>query len=236
MRERQIDDAPVLCHRCRLDRLELERAVPLAFRLEPLGRLPLQSKLRGETRRFCDLVRWLHRAAAGVLEPSARVVVRELCLVPHKASIDVELRDVAILLNILDDYRDAIGALVQRREIGREPLGQHWKDLYTGVHGSRILLRVQVGGRLLRDQCVDVGDRDENANRAVAQLVGDLDLIEVARFGVVDRRPQEIAQVAHSIGASRLNRRRHLALDAGTEFGIEPILAQHPLRRLHEID
>ena len=46
----------------------------------------------------------------------------------------------------------------------------------------------------------------EHARRAVRQPLGDLDLIEIARRVVVDRRPRQTAQVANA-GAGRDRRR-----------------------------
>ena len=46
------------------------------------------------------------------------------------------------------------------------------------------------------DERVDVGDRDEDLHRAVGERLGDGELVEVARIVVVDRGPQQLAQVA----------------------------------------
>ena len=66
--------------------------------------------------------------------------------------------------------------------------------------------RVLVDGRVRRNERVDVGDRHQHLDVAVRQPLGHLDLIEVARRVVVDRRPEQAAQIAN-VGA-RLEMRR----------------------------
>ncbi len=57
-----------------------------------------------------------------------------------------------------------------------------------------------VDRRVFRNERVDVGHADGEANRAVGQSLGDFDLIEVARLRVVDRRPRAVAQILDARG------------------------------------
>ena len=52
-----------------------------------------------------------------------------------------------------------------------------------------------VDRRLARDQRIDIGDRDQHTIEAVLAVAADLELIEVARFDVVDRRPGQLPQI-----------------------------------------
>jgi hypothetical protein len=61
---------------------------------------------------------------------------------------------------------------------------------------------VRVDGAAARDQGIDVGDGHEDARRTAAHIVGDRELIEIARVVVVDRRPQPPAQIA-DVGRGR---------------------------------
>ena len=96
---------------------------------------------------------------------------------------------------------------------------------------------MQVGRRSVGDEGIDVRDGNENANCPCGESLGDFNLIEIARLGVVDRGPQQPTQVAHpDIGRRRLLRRCDLRVDILPEFRIKPVLAQHALRGLDEID
>ena len=59
---------------------------------------------------------------------------------------------------------------------------------------------MSVDGSGFLDQCVDIGDGDEDFYSAVVTVFGDGQLIEVARLVVVDGTPETVAQVA-DVGA-----------------------------------
>jgi hypothetical protein len=99
----------------------------------------------------------------------------------------------------LDDDRETFLALVQRREIRRQPLRQHREDLRVGVHRRRVGARMTVDGAAGLHERIDVGDRHEDLHRAVRGRLGHRELIEIARVVVVDRRPQALAQIADPV-------------------------------------
>jgi hypothetical protein len=55
----------------------------------------------------------------------------------------------------------------ERREIRRQPLGQHGEDLGGGVDRGRVRARMIVDWRLARDEPIDVGDGDPHTRRPV---------------------------------------------------------------------
>ena len=77
-------------------------------------------------------------------------------------------------------YTGAILVLVERGEIGREPLGQHRKNLRAGVDRCRVVRGVLIDGRIAFHQRVDVGNRDKDLHRAAGRGLADRELIEVA--------------------------------------------------------
>src|SRR5262249_15686606 len=93
----------------------------------------------------------------------------------------------------------------------------------------RLIRRELVDGRILRNERIDIGDGDEHLRGTGWQLVGDLELIEIARRVVIDRGPEQVAQ----IGRVRSGGRRFwCAVDAGELPGgrrghvyREPVLA-----------
>ena len=71
---------------------------------------------------------------------------------------------------------------------------------------------------------VHVRNGDEDANFAVAGVLRDRELIEIARVVVVDRAPQQLAHVARII-LGRLVDRGELFLDGGPEVRRETLVA-----------
>ena len=70
--------------------------------------------------------------------------------------------------------------------------------------------RVAVDRGVLSYQRVDVGDGDKDFHRTARHGFGDRKLIEIARIVVVDRRPEQAAQIANR-GAGRRGGLRDLA-------------------------
>jgi len=56
----------------------------------------------------------------------------------------------------------------------------------------------------LWDKGIHVGDADQDLDVAIGQALGDLDLVEIFRGVVVDRRPEQVAQVGHFGGGREL--------------------------------
>ena len=67
--------------------------------------------------------------------------------------------------------------------------------------GGMLIDRAQFG-----NVGVYVGDSDQNLHIAVWQSFRNFDLIEIARCVVVDRRPEPIAEIAHTSSRSNLRR------------------------------
>ncbi len=76
----------------------------------------------------------------------------------------------------------------------------------------------------MRDQGIDIGDRDEDFYLAVTQWLGDRKLVEITRIVIVDRRPGQLAQIAdRSIGSNgRLLDLIGLATHGAGELGQQP--------------
>ena len=203
-----------------LDGLEAQRAPLMPQRLHGLRdpildpELLVEPRDRGEAR----------GRGRGPVEPGGDAVVRELGAVPHPGAVDLGGGDRPVAADRhLDDGGQPRLVLTEGREIGRELLGQHREDLGRGVDRGRVGPRVAIDGRARLDQRVDVGDRDEHLDRPLAPLAhrgGDGELIEVARVVVVDRAPEEVAQVPDRrirVGR-RLPDRLGLRLDRGREI------------------
>ncbi len=180
-------------HRPRLDGFQLEGSLVVAQLAQAGGGLVLEADLgvharhRGERRRH----------GAGAFEPGGERVVGQLAVVVHPGGIDVRSGEGAVAGHgHLHDDGDAVLAGVERGEAGRELLRQHGEDPGGGVDRGGVDLGVEVDGRAQLHQGVDVGDGDPDADGAIRLGLGDLDLIEVAAVVVVDRRPEELAQVA----------------------------------------
>ena len=140
-------------------------------------------------------------AGAVALEPGGDAVVRELGVVADAArgrSSEPATVPSAVDRH-LDDDRQPVLVSVERRQVGRQLLRQHREDLAPPCRPTSCWPRR--GRRCAEpfvDQRVDVGDRDEDRLAAPSPRgLRDRELIEIARVVVVDRRPRELAQVAH---------------------------------------
>jgi hypothetical protein len=74
---------------------------------------------------------------------------------------------------------------------------------------------------------IHVGDSDANAN-AAAYAVGHFDLIEIARRVVIDRGPQQGAEIAAVGGRRARLKRGQLLIGSGREVGVEAFLQHFP--------
>jgi len=99
-------------------------------------------------------------------------------------------------------------------------------DLGSRVDGRRVRSRVAVYGRVLLDDPVDVRHRYEDLDRPIAKRFGDRELIEIPRVVIVDRGPEQVAEVAKAgLGCSRVPRdRRCLRPDFGREVRNQAVL------------
>ena len=173
------------------------------------------------------------RRRLATVEPRGDTVVRELGAIHHRRAVDLGFAHAAVRGDgHRDDDREALTLRGERREIGRELFGQHRKDPARRVDRRRVRLRVAVDGRVARDERVDVRDGDEDPHRAARERLRDRELIEVTRVVVVDRRPQEAAEVANRAAGAR--RRRgdggRLGEDGGREVREESALEHRASR------
>ena len=91
---------------------------------------------------------------------------------------------------------------LSRRKLFRK----HRKIPHSGVHGRRFTTGVLIDRSQLGHERIDVGDPDHDPDPAIGQTLGNLDLVEVARGVVVDRRPEQISKVANIALSSHFRR------------------------------
>ena len=189
----EVDDVAVGHDRARLEHLEVERAV-----LVPAGRERLRDAILQPDLRI-DAGCGGHRRGHGSLavEPGPDAAVGELRLVPDARAVDVGRRDRPVVAHDkVDHHGEALLVVRQRREVGRELLGEHRKDARRRVDGRRVSAGVGVDRGVPADERVHFRNGDEHAYPATGKLLRDGELIEVARVVVVDRRPCESSEVA----------------------------------------
>lgn len=97
----------------------------------------------------------------------------------------------------LDDYAQPVLVIEQGSLSCGKLFGEHGKIPYSGVHRCRFASRVLVDRRQLGRERIYVGDADHDLDAAIGQPLGDLDLIEIARRVVIDRRPEQASEVAY---------------------------------------
>ncbi len=232
----EVDHLLVQYDRPALDRVDVERAVAEALAPERLGdfglklQLPLQLGGRGD----------LRRRGPARFEPCAHGAVGELCFVARDRAIQAAVSCHAVGPDDrLDDEAELVGALEQRAGAGREGLRQHRKIPDAGVHGRRLDRRVIVDGRARGHERVHVRDADAHPHRAVGQSLGDFNLIEITRRVVVDRRPQQAAQIAHVRSCRDSGRMRvdglELGLGGGGKLRLEAVRDHLLARQLLQV-
>ena len=83
----------------------------------------------------------------------------------------------------------------------REWLGLLWRGMrHPGLR------RKSIERRVLGNECVDVGNADQDFGRPVGLGLGHFNLIKVPRRIVVDGRPQQIAEISDPVARDRLRR------------------------------
>ena len=200
----QVGQRAVHEHRPRLDRLQAERAALYALFLQGLRDFVLQPQLRFETLDGREL-RGRRRFA---FEPRGSAVVGELGSIENAGAIDRRGSHFTVTGDREFDHdRKPLFGFDQRCEIGREAFGQHRENPCGGIDRRGVGLRVRVDRRVLRDHGIDVGNRDQHFACAIGKPLAHRELVEVARVVVVDRAPQQVAQIAY--GGTRIVRRLH---------------------------
>ena len=144
--------------------------------------LPPQLILKARDRR--DFFR--HRPAA--FEPRAYRLIIKLRLISNSGAIDLARAQAAVLSHFkLDDDGQPLRMAKQRGQISGELLRQHWKRLNACVNRSGVLRREMVNGRVLWRKRIDISNADQQTRAAVCERLDEFNLIEVARFDVVNR-------------------------------------------------
>jgi hypothetical protein len=208
--------------RPRLDRLELQGAVLEAELAQPLGGLALQARLLVRAGRRRHGLR--HRPRA--VEPGGHRVVGELGVVVHPGGVDVGRGERAVGGDRhLDDHGEAVLSRVEGGEVGRQSLGEHRKDPRRGVDGGGVVPRMVVDRRAVAHQGVHVGHGDQHLDPAVGRGFRHGELVQISGVVVVDRDPEEPAQVAYlGIAAGRGGELPGFGHGRGGEVGQEAAL------------
>ena len=172
------------------------------------------------------------RRAPASLRPRARrrrESYASFALVVHGGAIDRPRSSTSpsFVADHLDDDGEPVLALVQRGQVRREPLGQHREDLRRRVDGRRVRARVLVDRRALRARARRRPRWRRRPSRGRRrEPLGDRELVEVARVVVVDRRPEQGAQVAHARGPTSAGAADPVELGqrVAREVGLEALL------------
>ena len=214
--------------RAHLDGLELERAVLVAVRLQPLRHAVLELQVLRQPGNGRDRRR--HRTA--VLEPRADRMVGELGVVVHQGAVDLRRAARAVVADRdLHHHRETVHVGIERRQVGAQPVGQHREVPRRRVDRRGVGAGVSIERRAGRDRCAHVGDRDPDRGAAAGGAVRHRELVQIARVVVVDRAPGERAQVAlGAVGARAVGQGAGLGQRGGREVGLEPVL-DHRLPR-----
>jgi len=209
--------------------IDVQRAMFVAELLQGLRRLILQLEL---------LLQfggggYLGRGAGCAFEPGSHRVIGELRFVADDGAVDVARLDCARGIDHeLDDNRGAVDIGEQGRGSGRKLVGDHREIHDAGIDRGGFARGMLVDGGIFGDEGVDVGDAYHDLNAAVGQALGYFDLVEVFRGVVVDRRPEQAAQIGRC--GRRGERRgmsrylRQLLWNGGWEVGLKA-LGKHDL-------
>ena len=110
----------------------------------------------------------------------------------------------------------------KRGQVCRKLFRQHRKNRPARINRSCIRFGVLVRGRASLDRGIDIRDSHQHANLAIRQLLRPLDLVKIARLGVIDGRPKQSAQIATGVrsgGASWSRWRGFDGIDLGHDLG-----------------
>ena len=130
------------------------------------------------------------------VEPGRHAVVGQLGLVPHQRLEDGGRFHRAVRPeHHLDHEGDPLAFEVERGQVGGELLRKHREISPRRVDGGRVLARVLIDGRSLPDQGSDLRDGHPKREAVAGQGLGHRKLVEVPRVVVVDRAPEQLAEV-----------------------------------------
>src|SRR5271166_515697 len=86
---------------------------------------------------------------------------------------------------------------------------------------------------------VDIRHAHQYTDAAVGQLLGPLDLVEISRGVVIDRGPEQIAQVGKAVGCGKGGLRLdsgQFRVGSGRKVGLKSVLDHGGMRRGNQID
>ena len=208
-----------------LDGLQLEGAALVTAGAQQLGDAVLQEQVVGEP---CD-GGGAGRRPGGAGQPRADLAVGKLRVVVHQRPVDGLAGDVSAGGDSeLGHHRRPVLARVQGGQVGAEAVGEHGEGVPRRVDRGRVDAGVGVQGGAGVHGTADVGDRHEDPRPPVAGVLRHRELVEVERVVVVDRAPEEVAQVGGLPVRRRLRRegarlgqrrRREVRLEAELDHG-----------------
>ena len=184
----EVDDFAIYDDGRCFDALEVQRPRRFASAAQAVRSFVLQTKLLAQLRVGRDRCgRW-----PVPLEPQSDGAIRELRVIVHESVVDRLARQAAICGHReLHDECKAIDVFVERGKIGREPLGKHGEHRDARVDGRGVRRRVIVGRRARRYERRYIGNAQPHDDGVVVSAFDMLDLIEIPRPWIVDRRPQQ---------------------------------------------
>ena len=173
-------------------------------------------------------------------QPWTHGAVGQLSLVANQRPVDFARSKGPLFVDhVLHHDRQAVLVLQQGTGAGGKLLGQHRKNSNAGVNRGRLFRCVQINRRIACCEYIDVSDPYHHL-RIAAEILGDLDLVEVLGRVVVNRGPGEIAQIANFVAGRELWRVRiqlvQLLLDFGRKLRLEPVLDHRLAREVPEIN
>ncbi len=219
---------PIHHNRIGLRPAKLQRPLPHPLRPQRHRRLILQLQLRPQSIGNSNLRIRPRRP----LQPRPHVAVRKLRLVPHHGPVDTRPPHHPLgVHHKLNHMRRAIFLLIQRSHIRRQLRRQHRKIPHRRIHRLRLIRCMPIDHRVLPHRSRNIRDPHPHANAAIHPL-RHLNLIQIPRRIVVDRRPQQRTHILRTLVGRSAQRRanlRHLRLGAVRKIRMET-LSDH-LRR-----
>ena len=131
-------------------------------------------------------------------EPCGEPVVGKLRMIENGSPVNVGSRNRPVGRNHhFHHNRQPFLSFAQRREVGRQFLRQHRKYGCGGVDGRGVGPRMPVDRGVLLYQSVDIGDGDQDLHRATRRGFRYRQLIKISGVVVIDRRPEQTAQITN---------------------------------------
>ena len=180
------------------------------------------------------------RRSFSTFQPSAHGVVGQLRPVPDQCPVGLTVRDRARpVYRKLDDDRCAIFVLVERSDALGEFHRQHGEDFDAGIDRGCLAPGMAVDDRAGVNARVHIGHADQHANTPIGQLLGPLDLIQILRGIIVDRRPEQAAQIFGSLRRGQLGvslNCAQFAVGSGRKIGLKTVLDHRGMGRGDKIE